>query len=223
MKFFSLLLLSISSLVVTGQSDCSEYYPFVQGTVTEWTTYDKKDKPSAVIEYVVKEAGQNKVTIKNTVSDKKGEEISTSEFDIICKGDGVELDITSMYSPQLMAQYENMETSISGTDVSLPNNMQVGDELDDVEMFISVDMSGINMNIEVAMTDRKVVEKETISVPAGSFDCVVISYNNKMKMGLERKTTGKQWIAKGVGMVKQEEYNKRGKLTSSTKLTNFKN
>lgn len=42
-----------------------------------------------------------------------------------------------------------------------------------------------------------------------------------MKMGFKSTGTSKQWIAKEVGMVKQEEYNKKGKLMSSSQLTAF--
>ncbi|GLR18313.1 DUF3108 domain-containing protein [Portibacter lacus] len=215
-------LLLFAMNMVYGQSACSKYYPFTQGTVSEITSYDKKGKVAAVIEYTVKASTDKKATIINRMVDSKGELITESEFDIICTGDGVEIDIKSMANPQLLTQYKDMETTISGSDVVLPNNMKKGDELPDAEMFISVNMGGINMNIDVMMLDRKVVGKESVTTPAGTFDCIVIEYQSKIKMGLEKKGSAKQWIAEGVGMVKQEDYNKKGKVTSSSMLTAFK-
>ena len=217
---FVFLMLSFCSEMYS-QNACSEYYPFTQGSVSEVTSYDKKGKVSAVLIYTVAESGADKATMSMRMEDKEGELIADSSYDLTCGSGGIEIDIKSMYSPQLMAQYENMETSITGTEVILPNNMKVGDELPDAEMNVSVAVSGISMNIEVMMLDRKVVDKESVTTPAGTFDCVVIEYQSKIKMGLERKGSAKQWIAKGVGMVKQEDYNKRGKVTSSTMLTAF--
>lgn len=204
-----------------AQNTCSTYYPFTQGTITEITSYDKKGKVVAVVEYEVVAASDDKATVANKIVDEKGEIIAESSFDMTCTGDGISIDVESMYSPQLMTQYESMETTISGTDVALPNVMNEGDDLPDSEMYISVDMGGITMNIDVMMLDRKVVGTESVSTPAGEFDCVIIEYNSKIKMGLERNGSAKQWIAKGVGLVQQEEYNKRGKLTGSTVLTRF--
>lgn len=221
MKYLPILFFGLFTSALVSQGDCSDYYPLIEGAAVEWTTYDKKGKPSAIIEYEFKDVQDSRAVIVNRVSDKDGEEISVSEFDVECKGNGVVLDIKSMYSPTLMMQYENMKTTITGSDVYYPNNLKEGDELDDAEMFISVDMSGITMNVDFEMTNRKVVGEETITVPAGEFDCVVITYDSKIKLGLERKSSGKQWLAKGVGMVQQEEYNKKGKVTSSTKLTDI--
>jgi hypothetical protein len=40
-------------------------------------------------------------------------------------------------------------------------------------------------------------------------------------MGIKITGSAKQWLAEGVGMVKQESFNKKGKLTGYTELTAF--
>ncbi|WP_235298348.1 DUF3108 domain-containing protein [Portibacter marinus] len=221
MKFYFILFLSMVCLTLSAQSECSDYYPFQQGTETELTTYDKKGKVAAVVNYKVLEVSGGSVTMQSQVLDSEGEEIAQSEYEMKCDDDGILIDIQALYSPSLMSQYENMETSISGSELSLPNDLEEGDELEDAEMYITVSMGGIDMNVDVSMTDRKVIGKEQVTVPAGTFDCIVIEYTSSIKMGLEKKGSAKQWIAKGVGLVKQEDYNKRGKVTSSTELTKF--
>ena len=204
-----------------AQNTCSQYYPFSQGTLSEITSYDKKGKVSAVSEYTVTESGENLATLSHKISDNTGEVLAESSFDMTCSDNGVEIDIKSLFTPQLSAQYQNMETSITGTGVIVPNNMKVGDVLPDATMNVSVDMIGISMNIVVMMLDRTVVDQENVTTPAGTFDCTVIEYTSTVKMGFERTSSAKQWIAKGVGLVMQEDYNKKGKVTGSTKLTKF--
>lgn len=53
------------------------------------------------------------------------------------------------------------------------------------------------------------------------FDCAVITNTSEFKMGMTKKGTAKQWFSKGVGIVKQEDYNGNGKLTSSCFLRVF--
>jgi len=81
------------------------------------------------------------------------------------------------------------------------------------------------MDMATHIKNREVIGKETITTPAGIFDCYVISYNIDLNtnMGMSQSNSAKQWIAEGVGMVKQEDYNKKGEITSSSLLTSFNN
>ncbi|MCF6348980.1 MAG: DUF3108 domain-containing protein [Flavobacteriaceae bacterium] len=69
----------------------------------------------------------------------------------------------------------------------------------------------------------KVEKREEITIPAGTFDCYVISFETEFKMGIKRKGKTRQWLAKGVGIVKTEDYNKKGKVISKSVLTKFSN
>ncbi len=217
----SILIFGISN--VYCQHDCSAFYPFEEGKQSEITHYDKKGKVTSVIDYeilkVYTDAGSTKATMSSRVSDKDGELITSTEYDVTCIQDGVSIDFKSMYSPQLMAQYQNMRTTVTGTNVELPNSLKEGQQLPDAELYLSVDMGGININVDIAMEERKVVGEESVTTPAGSFDCYVVEYTSKIKMGLEKKIQSKQWFAPGIGMVKQEDYNRKGKVMTSSLLT----
>lgn len=77
------------------------------------------------------------------------------------------------------------------------------------------------MKMNVMMTDRKITGKESITTPAGTFDCYILTYKMDTKMALNISTSGKQWLAPKVGIVRDEVYNKSGKLTSYSELTAF--
>ena len=63
--------------------------------------------------------------------------------------------------------------------------------------------------------------EESISTPAGTFDCFVITHDFETKMGLKIIGKSKQWLAEGVGLVKQINYSKNGKVNSSSEPTKF--
>lgn len=221
--FYLAFLIFLFTISTWAQSSCGSYYPLERGTTSEITTYSKKGKIAAITTNTVINFTGAKATIESILKDKTNKVLTQTNFEVQCTADGVEIDIKSMLSPQLFDQFNGMETDIKGTNVKLPNTLTVGQTLPDAMMQMNINMSGIVMNMEVEMKNRKVVGTETITTPAGTFDCFVIEYTSLTKMGMSRTGKAKQWIAKNVGMVKQEDYNRNGKVTSNSLLTAFNN
>ena len=220
-KIISILL---GLLVMTGimaQNECSKFYPFKEDTKFQITSYDKKDKVSAVIDYVVKESSGNTATLSYQMHDDKGELILTSEYGMKCEEDGVSIDFKSLVAPGIMDQYKDMELEITGTNILYPNTLNEGQTLPDADMLMTIKIEPISLKMTVKIFNRKVVGKESISTPAGSFECYVISYDYESKMGIKMSGTSKLWMALGVGTVQQEDYNKKGAVISKSVLTKF--
>lgn len=224
-KKVSIAILFLTSTITMFSQDCSKFYPFSEGTTMEITSYEKNQKVSAIIEYTVENvsnvSGSEVATMNTVIKDKKGKLIMETGYEISCSNDKVSIDFKSMMNPQVMQQFKDMETEVTGTNLVLPNNLSVGQTLPDASVDIKMSMSGINMNIATNTTNREVIGKESITTPAGTFDCYVITYTTEiaMSMGVNQSSSAKEWIAEGVGMVKHEDYNKKGKLTNSSLLT----
>ncbi len=204
-----------------AQTSCSTYYPFDEGTSFQITMYDNKDKTTGIIDYVVKESTGNSAILAYEMLDDKGTLIVTSEYGISCEDDGISIDFNSLAAPGIMEQYKDMEIDITGTNLSVPNNLSPGQTLPDADMLMNIRMAPINMKMTITIYNRKVGARETLTTPAGTFDCIVISDQTDTKMGMKFSGSSKQWLAEGVGMVKQESYNKKGKLMGSSVLTAF--
>lgn len=212
--------LLMSSLTI-GQDICSKYYPFKEGITFQITTYNNKGKKNAVVDYEITAVKNNVATFNTKISDEKGKEITTSNYNITCDGNGISIDFKSIMNPELFAQYKDMEMELTGTNIDIPNNLSVGQSLKDADMVMTVKMAGLNMEMNMKLLNRKVDDKESITTSAGTFDCYVISYTIEFKMGIKQTNTAKDWIAEGVGMVKSETYNKNGKLMGYSELTNL--
>ncbi|WP_273567970.1 TapB family protein [Maribacter halichondriae] len=213
---------------IVAQDNCSKYYPMVEGTSFEYTNTDKKGKSEGVTRYTISEVTQEGTATKATFDlkfiDKKGKEIFTTNYKITCEGDVVSIDYQSLFPSQMMQQYTEMglEMDITGTDIELPNDLSVGQDLADANVSVAMNMSGIKMNIDVNQTNRKVEKKESVTTAAGTFDCFLITETTSSKtMGATQEMDSKLWLAEGVGMVKQETYKKNGNLMSRTELTKF--
>src|SRR5690606_9846727 len=125
---------------------------------------------------------------------------------------------------------ENTEMNFSDGFMSFPKNMYPGQTLDDVTFSLKTSTSP-NLSMEVVSTllDRKVEKKEQVTTPAGTFDCLKISgkRSTSMKIMGMNKNMGDPsvdylWFAPGIGVIKQESYNGKGKLESSTQLKAYK-
>lgn len=201
--------------------DCSKYFPMDEGTKFQVTVYDKKDKVSGIMDYVVKEVNGNTATMFYEMRDEKGKMITSSEYGVTCTDDGVKIDFSSMMSPELLGQYKDMEVEMSGTDLLYPNNITAGQSLPDADVLMTVKMPPLNMKMNMNFFNRKVGGNESVTTPAGTFDCYVISYDSEAKMGFKMTSSNKLWLSEGYGMIKSETYNKKGDLIGKSVLTSF--
>ena len=75
------------------------------------------------------------------------------------------------------------------------------------------------MKMSADLTNRKVEGIEDITVKGGTFKCYKFSSDvNSSAMGLKTKTRSLDWYAKGIGVVKTENYDKNNTLQSRTEL-----
>jgi hypothetical protein len=228
-KSLSLISLFLFAFNITiAQNSCSKFYPMEEGTSFQYTNYDKKGKTEGVLNYTISSVTDNgsSTTARFDMKfiDKKGKDIFNSNYNITCENGVVRVDYKSLFPSQMMQQYSEMgiEMDITGTDIEIPNDLSVGQELADANVSIAMTMSGIKMNTTVDQTNRKVEKNERITVAAGTFECYLVTETNISKtMGATIEMTTKQWLSEGVGIVKQESYKRNGNLMSRMELTKF--
>lgn len=105
--------------------------------------------------------------------------------------------------------------NVDGESRGIPSEMSVGMKLPDYTVTIKIAM----FNIKTACKNRKVVAREQLSLPAGTYDCFVVEETVTVSAFMTtEKETLKSWYAAGIGLVKQESYEKN-KLTSYEELS----
>jgi hypothetical protein len=225
MKTLIIIATALFSITSIAQDSCSKYYPFGEGSTSKYEILNKKGKSDGSmiqkVSNVSNSEGKITATVNSELFDKKGEPLFESQFEIICNGSMVTMDFKSLINADMMKQFNELETEITGTNVEVPNDLSEGQTLPDAGINIKMNIAGMNMNMDVDITDRKVLGFETITTPAGTFDCAVISQLSSGKVMMKFSSTQKFWLAEGVGLVKSEDYNRSGKLQGTTELTAF--
>ena len=121
-----------------------------------------------------------------------------------------------------MASYIKARAGLTATCTSvfstLPADAQPGDVLESVEAQAKVGP----LTYDLKITDRKILRRESLSVPAGTFDCIVL-YEHKVESGPghHRDVINHTWYCKGVGYVRHDSY-LNGKLDTSEILYSIK-
>lgn len=214
------------ALQVQAQEDCSGFYPLKKGTSWELSSYNKKGALASVsaqeIVAVESKNGAWEAQVKNKVSDDKGKVVSEGSLLIRCKDGEVFLDVADILSPEMMQSLGNMEMSIKGEALALPSKLSIGQTLPDANAEIKASTGGVTiMTLRFDITDRKVEAKETLTTPAGKFECFKIVYNLTVKTIGVRTVPAAAWYSPNVGMVKTETYDKKGMVEGRTELTKF--
>lgn len=219
--FYAALLLLITSQAKS--QDCKAYIPGEVGTITEQTHYDKKDKVTGISTMEVTEVKSEGETtyfkVKQTHKDKKGENPSETEMGFRCENGTFYIDMNMFVNEEQMQAYEDMEMKVTMEALDMPSKLTPGQKLNDGSITLEVvNGSPIPIKFTIEVNNRQVGQRENITTPAGSFDCVVLTQDITTKTGFSFTVQSKEWYAEGIGVVKSETYRKE-KLMGYSLLT----
>lgn len=170
---------------------CSfEHYPVAVGNVNEYKITSRQlDAGGKVIEENAMTYAEEIVAVEadgyrtNNVS-----EGNASEGNWLCSAEGIALKYD-----------EYPETTITATGVSIPATMEIGQSW---AQTFSMEGPGVS---QTTKTTNRVVKREMVSVPAGSFEAWRVEFESEtVAAGSEKPTVirGTQWFVTSVGMVK---------------------
>jgi len=210
---------------VIAQNSCKPYLPGEVGRTWEITNYSKKDKMTGVIRYEVlsvNESGNDIIyEVQATYYDDKNEQTYQSTYEAKCKDSVFQLDMTVMMDGNAMSAYKEMDAEIDATEFDLPptDPSSVG-PLEDGTLTVKVSSNGMKMmTMTVDVTDRNIEGVEEVTTEAGTFECIKMTQTVSTRMIVKVEASSIEWYSEGVGMVRSESYNKKGKLTGYSVLT----
>lgn len=230
MKYAMLLLFAvlITSSSAVAQTDCQSYFPFKNGATMEYGSYDKKGELQSQATHKITEVqsagGALEATVEtNVTTNKKDAEPIAGKYKVRCQDNTIFMDMSSMLvGTQATSAISNLEMTMTGDELQIPSKLTVGEALPDATMQMKAASGGVNLvSMTIKMVNRKVEAKETLQTAAGSFEAYKITYQTETKMLGTKTIDCAIWYTNGVGMVKQESYDKKGKLESKMELLKF--
>jgi hypothetical protein len=203
--------------------DCSNYYFLQNNKTIEMTISNNKGNESGKMTYVVSDSKKNGSSITATINsefvDSKGKTISKATNNVKCENGVMQMDMKTFIPPAQTEQMKSGEAKATDVYLEYPANMNVGDQLKDGQLNMDYESNGLKSSIEISITERKVEGKESVTTPAGTWECYKISAKNKIVsktagIGFPIKMDVIDWFSPGFGVVKTESKSGKTEITS---------
>lgn len=116
--------------------------------------------------------------------------------------------------------------SADSRDTPYPNTMQKGQKVKTYPISVDISIKFISYTMSTATQRYECVGHERITVPAGTFDTYIVETDTKYKVSFSLFSKSevnyeRTWLAPGIGVIKKQTLNKRGKVQSETVLASI--
>jgi hypothetical protein len=222
------LLLNVFAFIILPfigmAQECNMYFPDKKGAELTYTYFTKPGKPESSSKVTVanksEAGGKIKFDLIGESFDKKGNSVVKFEYSAWCENGDFFIDMKSMMGTMNLKDMGDFK--IESTNMQFPSHMTAGQTLNDASISLTVD-GPVSMGMNTKITDRKVEGFESVTTPAGTFECVKISYKTFAKvMIIKTEGNAVEWYSKNVGLIRSETYDKKMKLTGYSELTSIK-
>ncbi len=212
----------VSNTPYTPNEDEWAFFAMKKGSVQMFATKDDKGNITAQTRNTIKEIVGSKnafaVEYQSEMLDKKGKPLTDGNskplivnFRVVVKDGIMYFDLKSMFAS--MPGLDQVQAS--GTAMKVPSNLSVGQTLEDASTRVKIGF----INCTAVMTEGKVVAIEDVATAAGTFTCYKVSQKvNSSAMGIKTEGTTINYYAKGVGAVKTETIDNKGKVIQTQEL-----
>ncbi|MDP4149412.1 MAG: hypothetical protein Q8927_02590 [Bacteroidota bacterium] len=233
----------LAALLLTASygysQDCQSFFFFQKNKTIEMSISNKKGEPNGKQVYQVSDVtiagGTTTATIATEMFDKNGNSLAKSNSSVQCHEGTIMVDMRMMLPPRESEQYAASARTQSFL-LEYPTAMHVGDALKDGNLSMQLNMPppgagappgppgppGFGRTINMAISNRKVEAQESVTTPAGTWNCYKISFKCRMTVkngvpfAIPVNLDGFEWYAPGFGVVKSQTKN------SSTQITSIK-
>ncbi len=205
----------IYGAVSANAQNCSNYLLLQNNKKIEMTIYNKKEKEDGKQVWNVSNlktaGGITTATLNTEFFNDKGKLINKGETEIKCADGMLLMNMKLMLNEAQVKQMADGTATASGEFLEYPPTMKEGDNLKDGNFKMNYKMNGgLESNMEITVTQRVAGGSESITSPAGTWNCIKINSNQKIVtriagIGIPIKmTTVTEWFAPGVGVIKTQ-------------------
>lgn len=209
--------------------DNEPYYALKKGAVITYTTYDGKGRVQGYNRQEIIEMTRTKNSVNAVVSgtqtNNKGKAESSATVAMSYRNGNFHVDLLSIMLPKEM-QGVDADVKASGRDMLIPGKLTPGQALPDAHATFKMKVKSSEAAFDMPpltfrVFNRRAVRAESVDTPLGKFVCFKIVQTVEAEYPLlgTQRATNITWIGKGMGVVKSESYDAKGKLISRMLLT----
>lgn len=218
--FTAVLLLLYAS---SRPQDCRQFYFFQDHKTIEMTVYNKKGEATGKQVYQVallhQDGPDRQSSVHAEMFDNFGHLLSQSEGEFKCTGGMVMASMKLSIPQQTLDQFRNADVKAKDNYLEYPAKMKPGEHLKDGQYTMVINNGGKRQELTMTMNNRKVLGKESVTTPVGTWECYKISYKARLAyhssgMDIPFDFAGIEYFAPGFGIVKTESKSGDTAITS---------
>lgn len=228
-KLFIIIVMGVMVVFGVKAQECNPILFLKEGNVLEYVNYDKKGKEISTTVHetiaVDKQPDRIEAILKGTVKEVKGKDDYSMEYKATCREGIISIEMARFFDSSKLMEYdeEDFVVEVDGSVLEFPRGMVAGDILNDGSITVRVAKESFTIiTIIMDVKNRKVHAKESVTTPAGTFNCQKVTFDFYTKFGIFKLYgSGTEWYQDDKVLVRSESYNKKGKLIGYTELTNI--
>jgi hypothetical protein len=173
---------------------------------------------SYFVKSVADTANGYKAVVSTTYTDDKGKSEGSVDLIMKCANGIFYFDMKNFLGQSMSEPTEGAQVTITAQDMQFPSTLTAGATLPDASITYQMNLNGMTMMVNI--TERKVMEQESLITLAGTFTVWKITSKIQSKSGFVNiKISSVEYLSLGAGVVKTESYNEKGELLSYNVLT----
>ena len=229
---FLFIIFYVSLFNVSAQDNSSGLFPSRNSTEWELLTYGRKkqllSKTINYFKFIDSTDGYFNGNVYSTLYDADGKKLTQYHYSVISTKGDLTINMISVMADDQHIFYAKFDMAVYQDEpLFIPANPVVNQTLPNGKFasnMLNKKTRDVQESLALDATDRKVLAKESVTVPAGVFECYKISttiHSHAIVLGVSFKYTFKifEWYAPGVGVVKSEVYDKKGEFACYSVLT----
>lgn len=229
---FLFIIFYLSLFNVSAQDNSSGLFPSKNSTEWELLTYGRKkqliSKTANYFKFIDSTDGYFNGNVYSTLYDADGKKLTQYHYSLISTKGDLTINIISMMAEDQHIYYAKFDMAVYQDEpLFIPANPTVNQTLPNGKLasnILNKKTGAVQETLVLDAVNRKVLAKESVTVPAGVFECYKISTTinilaTVMNVPFKNHFTMYEWYAPGIGIVKSEGYDKKGELACYSVLS----
>ena len=198
----------------------AQYFCTIEGAELHYVNYDEAGQSvsneTAVVGYVGRDGNNlSAAYVNKIVTNKLKGNTSYTRFDWNYDGNQTVCVEDLVFGPYIDSDSDPAKYNTAARAAMQEELKFKGESMPDRSYSLIVNM----LKNEITLSGATYMGEERISTIAGKFDCIKISYLKRTKVLLKTTTHRiNEWYAEGIGLVKSESFDMKGKSAGKTLL-----
>ncbi len=223
MKGVVCILVALFTGCVISAQECIFFAPFDAGHVLVYNNYSPRGKLLSTTRKTLVNSEQTStgavLTFRTVETSTMGHILLDNTSKMVCENGRFYIDMKNYLNKEMMSFNDEYTLTYDINDlIELPFDMEVGEMLPSGKVVVTANTGKKPVDHSLEVKYRQVEGAEEVQTPAGKYKCFKITFLMETDAGKHTEVLVSEWVAVGVGVVKREVYNTKGKLLMISEL-----